>query len=124
VNHQNEMPGLLKQRNGMGNSWILLKLIGKAPNTSSVGATVRLKAGGRLLIDEVRSGGSYLSQSDFRVHFGLREAQTIEKLEIEWPDGCQQTRRSLAVNQVLTIQQECEKRSSSQKVGRDRKDWG
>jgi hypothetical protein len=111
VNHQNEIPGLWKQAHRTANSWILLSLIGKAPNTSAVGARVRLVAGGQSFIDEVRSGGSYLSQGDFRLHFGLRQAQTVERIEIEWPDGCKQIKRDLPANRIWKIQQECQEQN-------------
>ncbi|MGH9962302.1 MAG: ASPIC/UnbV domain-containing protein, partial [Pyrinomonadaceae bacterium] len=58
------------------------------------------------LADEVRSGGSYLSQNDFRLHFGLAKARNIERLEIEWPDGCRQSRSNLPANQLWTIKEE------------------
>ena len=63
-------------------------------------------------MDEVRSGGSYLSQSDLRLHFGLAQARRIERLEIEWPDGCRQTKQNLVVNRVWTIEETCQKQGN------------
>ena len=61
----------LKQTTNPANHWIMLKLAGVRSNRSALGAKVRLTAGGRTQYDEVRSGGSYLSQSDLRLHFGI-----------------------------------------------------
>jgi hypothetical protein len=109
INHQNEPPGLLKLQGSPRNSWVLLKLVGRHPNSSAVGARVKLTAAGRSQTDAIRSGGSYLSQSDMRLHFGLAQARQIERLEIEWPDGCRQTKQNLPVNQVWTIAEICQK---------------
>jgi hypothetical protein len=53
----------------------------------AIGARVKIVAGGMTQTDEVRSGGSYISQSDFRLHFGLGSAEKIESLEVRWPSG-------------------------------------
>jgi hypothetical protein len=54
---------------------------------------------------EVRSGGSYLSQSDLRLHFGLGAATRIDHIEIDWPSGVKSDRRDLEVNRVQTIEE-------------------
>src|SRR5208282_1992241 len=64
VNNQNEAPSLLKQNSKPANNWVLLKLEGVKSNRSAIGARVRLTAGELTQSDEVRSGGSYLSQND------------------------------------------------------------
>jgi hypothetical protein len=56
-------------------------------------------------MDEVRSGGSYLSQSDFRLHFGLGRATRIERIDIDWPSGLRQVERGLEVNRIVTIRE-------------------
>jgi hypothetical protein len=68
-------------------------------------ARVRLTAGGRTQMDEVRSGGSYLSQNNFRLHFGLGLATRIERIEIEWPSGQRQVERDIDVNRIVTIRE-------------------
>ncbi len=105
VNHQNEPPGLLRQNRRTENNWILLKLIGVRSNRSAIGARVRLTAGNRTQIDEVRSGGSYLSQNDLRLHFGLGKAARVQRIEIDWPSGIRQTEYDLPVNQVLAVRE-------------------
>ena len=78
----------------------MLKLAGTRSNRSALGAKVRLTAAGRTQIDEVRSGGSYLSQNDLRLHFGLGAAQRVDRIEIEWPSGARQTLRDVAADRV------------------------
>jgi hypothetical protein len=56
-------------------------------------------------MDEVRSGGSYISQNDLRVHLGLGQATTIDRLEVHWPSGLTDTLQNLPVDQILTIQE-------------------
>ncbi|MGA2576565.1 MAG: CRTAC1 family protein [Bryobacteraceae bacterium] len=108
VNNQNEPPSLLKQSGKPAGNWVLLKLEGVKSNRSAIGARVRLTAGGLTQIGEVRSGGSYLSQSDLRLHFGLGSARSIERLEIRWPSGgrqVEQVEKDLPVNRVITIRE-------------------
>jgi hypothetical protein len=105
VNNQNEPPSLLKQSTPPAGNWVLLKLVGVKSNRSAIGARVRLNAGGLVQIGEVRSGGSYLSQSDLRLHFGLAAARRIDWLEINWPSGVHQVEKNLPVNQVITIRE-------------------
>jgi hypothetical protein len=70
-----------------------------------MGARVKLTAGGITQMREIAGGGSYLSQSDLRAHFGLGSATKIEKLEISWPSGAQQSFREIAVDQFYRIQE-------------------
>ena len=102
VGNQNEPPSLLKTTPGK-NHWISLRLEGTRANRSAIGAKVRLTAGGISQYAEVRSGGSYLSQNDLRIHFGLGSATKIDKLEIEWPGGARQTETPATVDRALTI---------------------
>ena len=67
----NAVPSLLKNEQKYDNHWIAFKTIGTKSNRDGIGARITVKAGKRLLVDEVRSGSSYYSQSDMRVHFGL-----------------------------------------------------
>jgi hypothetical protein len=56
-------------------------------------------------IDEVRSGGSYLSQSDLRLHFGLGAVRQVERIEISWPSGTHQILDNLAADQIVSIEE-------------------
>jgi len=102
VNNSHDPPSLLKNLGEHGN-WILLKLIGTRSNRDAIGARVTLTTNGRRQMQEVRSGGGYNSQSDFRLHFGLGKVQQIEGLEIRWPSGEIQKLGGVKANQVLTV---------------------
>ncbi len=105
VNNQNEAPTLLKNAARPAGHWITLALTGVKSNRSAIGAKVRVTAGGRTQVDEVRSGGSYLSQNDLRLHFGLGAAQRVNRIDIEWPAGGRQTLRNLAADRVVAIRE-------------------
>jgi len=108
VNNSHDPPSLLKNLAQQGN-WILFKLVGTRSNRDAIGARVTLTAEGRKQIQEVRSGGGYNSQSDFRLHFGLGKAATVQLLEIRWPNGAVQKLKDLAANQVMTITESTDK---------------
>ena len=102
VNCVNDVPQLLRCDNPTGNNWIKLKLTGTRSNRSAIGARVTCVAGGRRQIDEVRSGGSYLSQNDLRIHFGLGPAREAG-IEIRWPSGAVQKFPALAANRIHAL---------------------
>jgi hypothetical protein len=101
VNCTNDVPQLLRCDQTAGNHWLKLKLIGTKSNRSAIGARVYCTTGPHRQMDEVRSGGSYISQSDFRIHFGLGKAETAE-IEIRWPSGAVQKLTAKA-DQILTV---------------------
>jgi hypothetical protein len=67
--------------------WIEIKTVGTKSNRDGIGARITVKAGARTFVDEVRSGSSYSSSNDMRVHFGLGSVTKIDALEIRWPSG-------------------------------------
>ena len=87
INNQNAQPSLLRFTRQNVNHWLNVKLEGVRSNRSAIGARVVCKAGALSQIDEVRSGGSYLSQNDLRLHFGLGEHRSVDLLEVRWPSG-------------------------------------
>jgi hypothetical protein len=105
INNQNAAPSLLKQSARSANHWVGLKLIGSRSNRSALGAKVRVSAGGRWQSDEVRSGGSYLSQNDLRLHFGLGASARVDRIEIAWPSGMRQTIRDVTADRVVVIEE-------------------
>jgi hypothetical protein len=66
---------------------------------------VKIVAGGLEQVQEVRSGGSYLSQNDFRLHFGLGAAVAINRIEIHWPSGAVQKLTSQKSDSLITIRE-------------------
>jgi enediyne biosynthesis protein E4 len=102
ANNQNEPPSLIKQSGITSAHWLILKLTGTRSNRSAIGARVTLTAGGHSQREEVRSGGSYLSQSDLRLHFGLGTTSSAD-VAIDWPDGVHQERKGVSADQVLEL---------------------
>ncbi|MBL9135199.1 MAG: VCBS repeat-containing protein [Verrucomicrobiales bacterium] len=94
------------KRDGPGNSWLLLRLVGTKSNRSAIGAKVRVTARLRgntvLQFREVGAGNSF-GQNDPRLHFGLGDATHVETIQIEWPNGTQQTLTAVAARQILTV---------------------
>lgn len=104
VNELDGVPVLLRNETGSkSGNWLNLKLTGTKSNRNAVGARVELKAGGLTQVDEVRAGDSYISHSDWRLHFGLGEAKVVDEISIRWPSGKTEKRTKVAVNQVLKI---------------------
>jgi hypothetical protein len=66
---------------------------------------VKVTSGGRTQIDEVMSGSSYYSQSDFRLHFGLGRAASVELVELVWPSGLKETIRDLPANHLIVVEE-------------------
>ncbi|MBM3727716.1 MAG: CRTAC1 family protein [Acidobacteria bacterium] len=102
VNCVNDVPQLLRARSTLGNRWIKVKTVGVKSNRSGIGARVACTADGRRQVDEVRSGGSYLSQNDQRVHFGLGPAEQAD-IEVRWPSGVVDVIRGVKANQILRV---------------------
>ena len=80
-------PAILRNRGVIGRHWVSLELKGTKSNRLAIGARIKLIAGGMTQTEQIRSGGSYLSQSDLRAHFGLGTANKVDSVEIHWPSG-------------------------------------
>ena len=103
VNNMNERPSLLRNRGNEMRS-LSLRLVGVRSNRSAIGARVTLTAGGRRQVQEVRSGSTFLSQSDLRLHFGLGKTETVDRIDIEWPyPGSKSSISKVQARQFLTI---------------------
>jgi hypothetical protein len=105
INNQNDPPTLLNNESETLGHWISIHTVGAKSNRDGIGARVILIAGGRRQIQEVRSGGSYLSQNDLRVHFGLADATKIERIELRWPSGTVDKVENASVDQCLTVEE-------------------
>ena len=103
VNPINGLPQLLHCTSRTGNHWITLKLVGTKSNRTAIGARVHCVTGDHQQIDEVRSGGSFYSQNDLRVHFGLGKAARVDTLEIHWPSGQMDRFVDVSANQILRL---------------------
>jgi hypothetical protein len=96
-------PKILRNRGVEGRHWISLELAGTKSNRLAIGARIKIVAGGVTQTDEIHSGGSYLSQSDLRVHFGLGSATKVESVEIHWPSGATDTLSNLAADAFYAV---------------------
>lgn len=105
INNQNDPPTLLRDESENPNHWISVRTVGTKSNRDGIGARVTVTAGGRRQIQEVASGGSYLSQNDLRLHFGLGGASSIDRIEIRWPGGTIETIKNVPGDQFLTVEE-------------------
>jgi enediyne biosynthesis protein E4 len=105
INNQNATPSLIQVSRQNHNHWINIKLTGTQSNRNAIGARLRCVAGTLSQIDEVRSGGSYLSQNDLRIHFGIAEHTTIDLLEIRWPSGSVDRLRNIPADQFVGVEE-------------------
>jgi hypothetical protein len=105
ISNMNAVPSLLVNQLRSPNHWIAIRTIGTKSNRDGIGARITVKTATRTLVDEVRSGSSYISQSDMRVHFGLGATTKIDWLEIRWPSGLTEKYSNLPVDQIQTVKE-------------------
>ena len=98
-------PQLLRNDNGNANNSILVKTVGVKSNRDGIGARVKVVAGDLVQVDEVRSGDSYISQSDMRLHFGLEKRAKVDLIEVRWPSGTVDKITGVGVNRIVTIKE-------------------
>lgn len=104
VNNMNERPSLLRNDSPAAGGFLSLRLVGTSSNRSAVGARVSVVAGTRRMVQEVRSGSSFMSSHDFRLHFGLGESSEARRIEIDWPSSrSREVLTGIAANQFLEI---------------------
>jgi hypothetical protein len=105
VSNSDQRAVLLRNDGGNSRHYLRLRLIGTRSNRDGIGAKVRVTAGGKSQVEELRSGTSYLSQNELVLHFGLGAATRAEKVEIRWPSGRKQLLNDVAANQTLTVKE-------------------
>src|SRR5260221_392964 len=105
VINMNEPPSLLRNDCRTRNNWLQVKCVGTKSNRSGVGARVRVVTGKHSQINEVMSGSSYMSQNDFRLHFGLGQARQADLVEVCWPLGLVESFKNVDANQLLVVQE-------------------
>jgi hypothetical protein len=96
-------PMVLRNPGIPGRHWVSLELAGTKSNRMAIGARLKLVAGGMTQAAEIHSGGSYISMSDTRVHFGLDKATKIDSLEIHWPSGAEETLKNLDADKFYSV---------------------
>jgi hypothetical protein len=114
ISNMNAPPSLLLNDVRNANHWIAFRLIGASYAAASqkfrtsrdaIGARITMKAGPRLFVDEVRSGSSYDSNHDMRVHFGLGSASKLDSVQVRWPSGLVESFANLAVDKIHLLKE-------------------
>jgi hypothetical protein len=105
VTNNGQSADLLRNDGGSRSHSLLIRTIGTRSNRDGIGARVRVTAGARTQIRDVKAGSSYLGQNDVRLHFGLGEAAVAERIDVEWPGGSTDVVRRVAADQILTIKE-------------------
>jgi hypothetical protein len=101
----NDRPDLFRVEGNPRHHWITLQLTGVASNRNAIGARVRCVAAGIEQWQEVRGGGSYLAQNDFRVHFGLALTARVDRIDVRWPNGREESWDGLDVDRFHTLKE-------------------
>src|ERR1700732_2911120 len=105
ITNLNALPSLLVNQVRSANHWIAIRTVGTKSNRDGIGARISVTAGTRPLVDEVRSGSSYNSSSDVRVHFGLGSATKVNSVQIRWPSGLLEHFDNLPVDSIQTLKE-------------------
>jgi enediyne biosynthesis protein E4 len=98
-------PMILRPKDASQNHWISFQLEGVKSNRLALNARVRATAGDLVQLGEVISGGSYLSQNDLRIHFGLGPLKRVDKAEIFWPDGKIEVLKNLIADRFYSVRE-------------------
>ena len=105
ISNMNARPSLLVNKVRSPNHWIGLRLEGTKSNRDGIGARVTVKVGPRVLIDEVRSGSSYDSNNDMRIHFGLGAAAKMDSIQVRWPSGLVEQFDGISVDAIHSLKE-------------------
>jgi hypothetical protein len=105
ISNVNSTPDFFRTDTDPGRHWVLVKLVGTVSNRSAIGSRIGCTAGGFTQWQEVRGGGSYISQNDLRAHFGLGAATRVDRLWVRWPNGLEEEWRDMPADQILTLRE-------------------
>jgi hypothetical protein len=103
VNNQSAQPLLMVNQASNKNHWLGVITRGTKSNRDGINAKVTIVAGGRKFVQEVRSGSSFLSNNDMRLHFGLGSSEAVERIEVRWPNGNTEAFPAGSVNRFVTL---------------------
>jgi enediyne biosynthesis protein E4 len=98
-------PMILQPAGGPHNHWISFELEGSKSNRLALNARVKVSTGDLVQLGEVISGGSYLSQNDLRLHFGLANHSRVDSVDLLWPDGVKETLKNLDANRFYYVRE-------------------
>lgn len=103
INNLDGAPAVLRNDGGNAHNFLNVDLVGRTSNRSAIGAVVTVRAGDLVQRAERRSGGSYLSHDDMRLHFGLEGRTAIDAVEVLWPTGTEQRFTGVRANTFIRI---------------------
>ena len=103
INDLDGPPMILHNEGDNSNHWVTLDLGTTYGNRLAIGARVKIVTGDMVQIEEVRSGGSYLSQNDLRIHFGTGKYRKVDVVEIRWPSGKTEVIKDLVTDKFYSI---------------------
>ena len=103
VNNVHDRPDVFRTESQTSHRWLTVRLVGTTSNRSAIGARVRVVAGDLTLVDEVRGGGSYLSQNDLRVHVGLGDFKGAVRVDVRWPNGNEERWEGIETNRIVAL---------------------
>jgi len=105
INNMNGPALLLRNEGGNGNHWIEIMTVGRQSNRDGIGTRVEVTVGAQRQIDEVRSGGSYISQNDLRLHFGLGSHAIVDEIRLRWPSGHVDRLENITADRIITVEE-------------------
>jgi enediyne biosynthesis protein E4 len=106
INNVNDTPDVFRlDQKGKAGHWITLTLAGTTSHRQAIGARVKVIAGGQTFVDEVRGGGSYYAQNDFRIHVGLGAAAKVDRIEVRWPNGLEEAFPAMEADRFVTLKE-------------------
>ena len=105
ISNMNARPSLLVNQVRSGNHWAEFRMLGTKSNRDGIGARISVKAGPRVRVDEIRSGSSYSSNSDMRVHFGLGQITKMDWVQVRWPSGVVERFEEVSVDAIHVLKE-------------------
>ena len=103
ISNLNDRPTILRNETSSGNHWLIIKLVGTHGNRNGIGSRVKVIVGEQVQIREVKSGSGYLSQNDMRLHFGLGDVASVDRVEVKWTNGRVETFEQVKADQILVL---------------------
>ena len=101
----NNRARLLRNEGGNRNHWLKIHTIGTISNRDGIGTRIRVTVGGKTQTRDIVSSSGYLSQNDYRAHFGLGQFEKVDTIEVRWPSGKKQVLENVMGNQVLVLKE-------------------
>jgi hypothetical protein len=105
TNNRGDVPSLLRNDGGNANHWLTVLLIGTRSNRDGVGASLKLRSGEFVRVEQAKGGMSYMSASDPRIHFGLGKRTRVDSLEITWPSGRVDRLTDVPIDKIIAVKE-------------------